>query len=448
MARLADLFEKVAAFTPEAFTALAKNIDEKWLEEALGAVKVKGDATLRKRRLPVLRAIWLVVGMGLFRDRSIHEVVCHLGLALPHGAPNRSVAPSAIPQARQRLGVDPIEKLFSLTAQSWAGDSADSDRWRGLAIYAADGTSVRVPDTVENEVEFGRPKTGRSKSGYPQVRMVALMAARSHILAGYSAGKYTDGELKLADDLWDQVPDHSLIILDRGFVSWWLVHRLQSCGAERHWMIRAKSDMVWRTVKQLGPGDELVEFRPSRQLRRKHREIPEVLTARRVSFQVKGYRPTSVITSLLDAEAFPANEIAEMYHERWEVELGFDEIKTHLLEREEAIRSKTPDGIRQELAGIAIAYNLVRVEMERVANELDVPPTRISFRHSLELIRNFCLGAWSTSPGVLPKRLVALDGDMRLMVLPERRTQRRYPRHVKIKLSNYAKNPGRPALPP
>ena len=445
MPSFSSAFEQVAAFVPAAFSALAKNIKPEWLEEALKLAD--GFATMRRRKLPIDKALWMVIGMGLFRDRSIAEVVEHLDLALPKGQTGAGVANSAIPPARERLGVEAVQRLFELTGEAWGRQEADKERWHGLQLFGADGTCLRVPDTEENEREFGRPGSARSTSGYPQVRVVALMALTSHVLTAMSVGGYHDGELSVAEALWAQVPAQSLTILDRGYVSFWLFHLLGQPApqGERHWMIRFSSKLTWRTLKQLGKGDELVEFEPSPALIKKHPSLPAKLVARMVSFQVKGYRPTKVVTSLLDSEKYPAKEIGALYHERWELEIGYDELKTHLLEREEALRSKTPRGIRQEIAGVAIAYNLVRVEMARVAHDAGLDPRRISFLHSVQLIRNFCLASWATAPGALPRRLASMERDLRLLILPERRTQRRYPRHVKIKMSNYARNHGRPA---
>jgi len=168
--------------------------------------------------------------------------------------------------------------------------------------------------------------------------------------------------------------------------------------------------------------------------------MQDKIVARMVSCKPKGYKPFKVITSLLDPVQYPAEEIGLLYHERWELEVGYDELKTHLLDRCEALRSKTPRGIRQEIYGIAIAYNLVRVEIARVAREAGVPPRRISFLHALHMIRAFCISVWATAPGALPRRLGSLERDLRSLILPERRTERRYPRHVKIKMSNYARN--------
>ena len=444
MASLSSTFEQVAAFVPESFSSLAHNIKPEWIEEAL--TLADGFATMRRRKLPIDKALWMVIGMGLFRDRSIAEVVDHLELVLPKGPAGPAIAASAIPPARERLGVGPVQRLFELTGEAWGIQEATKDQWRGLKLFGVDGTCQRIPDTIENETEFGRPGSARSTSGYPQVRMAALMALTSHILTAVSVGGYHDGELTVAEALWPQIPDHSLTILDRGYVSFWLFHLLRGKhpDAEKHWMIRFSNKLTWRTIKQLGPGDALVEFEPSEKLRREHPDLPEKIVARMVTCRPKGYKPFKVITSLLDPVQYPAKEIGALYHERWELEVGYDEIKTHLLERSEALRSKTPNGIRQEIAGIAIAYNLIRVEMARVAREAKVPPRRISFLHALHLIRAFCISVWATAPGAVPRRLASLERDLRSLILPERRTERRYPRHVKIKMSNYARNRNHP----
>lgn len=442
---LSDHFEQLLEFVPASLAALARHIKEEWVLQALACLK--GEAALRRRKLPVDRALWLTIGMGLFRDRSIAEVVSHLDLVLPGGPRRDGVAASAIPQARKRLGAEPIQRLFELTAGAWA--FADESRWRGLSLCATDGTCLRIPDTEENEREFGRPGSGRSTSGYPQVRIAALLGIASRVLAGLSLAAYSQGELTVAEALWPLIPDNSLTILDRGYLSFWLFHRFQQSipTANKHFLVRLKSNVTFTKVKDLGPGDMLVEFRPSPALRKKHPEMPESLLARLITFQAKGYRPTTVVTSLLDPEEYPAAEIGGLYHQRWEIELGYDEIKTHMLEREEALRSKRPEGVKQEIYGLGIAYNLVRVEMARVAKEQALPPNRISFTHALRFIRNFCVSAWTTAPGALPQRLMGLERDLALLILPERRTERRYPRQVKIKMSNYARNYGRHGPP-
>jgi hypothetical protein len=422
------------------FEVFADSLDRHWIEQALAAT---GTATVRRRKLPAEQVVWIVIGMALFRDRSIQEVVHHLDLVLPGRAATArraSATSSAVVQARDRLGVAPLATLFEQTASRWAGASADAHRWRGLAIYGVDGSALRVPDTPENEAAFGRPGSSRGPAGYPQLRLVALMVLRSHLLAGLNLGPWSVGEATLAEPLWQKLPDHSVTILDRGFLSYALLHRLATSGTERHWLIRAKSNLKWRTVKRLGPNDELVEILVSRQTRRAHPELPDPLQVRAVRYQRQGFRPQTLLTSLLDPVAYPAAEIAELYHERWELELGFDEIKTHTLEREEALRSRAPERVRQEVWGLAIAYNLLRLHMQHVAQRQRLAPSRISFRHTLLLVRNFWqLTAWLASPGNLPRRLEGLHQELALLILPPRRP-RRYPRAVKIKMSNYPRS--------
>ena len=434
-------FQEVAVFTPEAFSHFGRHVKDEWIVEALAAAR--GHATLRRRKLPVKRTLWLVIGMGLFRDRSIHEVAERLELALPGKDGEVGVAASAIPRARERLGAEAVERVFALTAGHWMATGAEAHAWRGLTLLGIDGSHLRIPDTEENEAAFGRPTTGRSVSGYPQVRLVGLFGLRSRVLGAMSVGAYGTGELTLVEPLWARVPDHSLTFLDRGFLSWLPLWQLSTTGEERHWVVRAKANLRMRKMRRLGPGDWLVEIAVPRALRAAHPEMPEVLQARCVQGRVKGFRPYTILTSALDAGRYPGAELAQMYRERWECELAYDELKTHLLERREALRSKSPDGIRQEIAGLGLAYNLVRLEMAEVAAQLGVPPTRISFLHTLHAVQDFMGWAWVTSPGALPRRVESHDRRVRLYLLPERRTTRRYPRHVKIKMSNYARNYGR-----
>lgn len=457
--RMAQLPESLAeilqADIPTCFTRFGRVLDVEWISTAL---QETGTASVRKRKLPAPMIVWLVIGMALFRDRSTQEVVHHLGLAFPSGKkgatkPGTPLAPSAIPQGRYRLGASPIEAIFKMSANRWAIEAADAYRWRGLALFGLDGTSLRVPDTDENREEFGLPHSSRGQSGYPQVRLVALMALRSHLLAGAAMGPYTgkkNGECSLALQLWPQVPEQSLIIVDRGFLDYGVFFRL-SHGEEgqatglKHWLVRGKKNLRWKTLKEFSPGDELVELPISSQARQKDPGLPRTMVARAITYQVQGYRPQTLLTSLIDPEQYPALEVAELYHERWEIELGYDEVKTHMLEREECLRSKKPEGVYQEMWGILLAYNLVRKEMLNVAEAAGIPAIQVSFRHTLQLLRVFCLvEAWTCAPGNLPKRLAShREMVASLLLLPERR-DRTYPRHVKIKMSNYKRNPGRP----
>ena len=172
--------------------AFASDLDAAWVREALERC---GAASIRRRKLPAESVVWLVVGMGLLRDCSIADVVRHLDLALPSADGSRGhVANSAVTAARQRLGEGPLEEIFVQSARHWAHEHARADSWRGLAVYAMDGTTPNVPDTDANRAAFHLPKTGRGQSSYPKVRLVTLMAARSHLLVDAAIGAFDGAE--------------------------------------------------------------------------------------------------------------------------------------------------------------------------------------------------------------------------------------------------------------
>jgi hypothetical protein len=415
------------------FQDLRRNVDPEWVEQALRAT---GTATVRRRRLPAEQVVWLVIGMALLRNRSIHDVVSKLDLVLP-GGESPTVVQSAVVDARARLGAEPMEWLFTRCAHEWAHPSARQHAWRGLALYGVDGSTLRVPDSDENRRVFGGSSGERGDSGYPLVRMATLMALRSHLLAGVAFGPYVESELSYAAALWESVPNNSLTIVDRNYLAAPVLVPLHRNGTNRHWLTRAKTRTVYHVIERLGPGDDLVELETSDTALQNDPTLPRRYRARAIRYQRKGFEPQTLLTSLVDATAYPAAEIVQLYHERWELELGYDEIKTEMLDREEAIRSRTPDGVRQELWGILIAYNLVRLEMERVAVAAKVEPTRISFVNAMRLICDEWLWCAIASPGAIPKHLRNLRAALTSLVLPPRRSERVYPRAVKIKMSNY-----------
>jgi hypothetical protein len=183
-----EAIEAVAAGErPASFEQFNAAIDPQWIADALSAT---GSASIRRRKLPAEHMVWLVIGMGVFRDRSIAQVVHHLDLVMPSATgARRQVTTAAIVQAREQLGVAPLAALFAQTAEAWALPAAAADRWRGLAVYGLDGTTLRVADTADNVAVFGRPASrGGEGAGYPQLRLVTLLALRAHLLVGAASG--------------------------------------------------------------------------------------------------------------------------------------------------------------------------------------------------------------------------------------------------------------------
>jgi hypothetical protein len=220
------------------------------------------------------------------------------------------------------------------------------------------------------------------------------------------------------------------------------------------WATESAQRHAWRGLALYGVDGTTVrvadstakELKVSSQARAVDPSLPETFQARAITYQRPGFAPQLLLTSMLDRKASPAKEIVALYHERWELELGFGEVKTDMLDRQEAIRSKTPKGVAQELWAVGLAYNLVRLEMERVAEEAEVPPNRISFVMALRLIRDEWMWSSATnSPGAIPGHLRRLREDVARFILPERR-QRTQPRAVKLKMSGYPRK--RPTVAP
>ena len=220
-----------------------KHLDPVWVEEALAST---GTATMRRRRIPAEQAVWLIVGMAVMRDQPITNVARQLEIALPAPDGSRTVASSALTQARARLGAEPMEWLFLRSSEEWAHRSADVDRWRGLALYGVDGTTLRVADSEENRAHFGGQDSGRHAggraervSGYPLLKLVVVMSLRSHLLAAAVFGPYATDERTYAVSLWSSIPDRSLVLLDRAYLQANVLVPLMN--SERHWLTRATS---------------------------------------------------------------------------------------------------------------------------------------------------------------------------------------------------------------
>ena len=437
---LDDVLRALNELGPEGgIERFAASLDPEWIEQALAHT---GTASIRRRKLPADQAVWMLIGMCLFADRSIVNVVEHLNLVLP-GV--KRLAPSTASSARYRLGPQPLRWLFEKVAGAW-GQTPGLGGYAGLSLYGIDGTHLRVYDSDQNFEHFGKPggRNGESDAGYPQLRLVGLMNISNRLLTAAEAGPWSQSEQTLVKPLTQQIPDHSLTIVDRGFYAFVWLNEVRSGGTERHVMIRAKKNLKYEIVGILPDGSALARVRPHKALRKEHPELPDSLLLRVIDYQLPGGEPSRLFVSLLDPIAHPAKELITLYHERWELEVGFDEIKTHMLERKECLRSKKPEGVYQELWAQLLVYNLVRREMLLAAQAHGLPPKRISFRSSLLWIRNFWITASLTgSPGSLPKHLAELRSTLDVLILPARRSERRYPRHVKIKMSSYPRNRGK-----
>lgn len=401
----------------DAFARLAGLIDNEWIEQALAA---SGKASIRRRKLPAEHAIWLVIGLSLYRQLPMWQVVQHLSLSLDG---QELPAPSASVQARQRLGCEPLQALFRLLTRAWSHPSTTP----ALRVLAVDGVVWSAPDTPDNRAELGSCATQHGPLPWPQVRAVCLLDTETHELLDASIGGVDQGELTLADEL--QGLDHSLTLFDRAYFSAAFLLNWQQ-GPQRHWLMRAKDNLRHDVVQSLSPHDQLIRMPVSQQARKLDPDLPSHWQARLITVTVKG-QTRRFITSLLDHELHPAQHLAQLYRQRWEIELAFRDIKQSLHGGQAVLRSKQPDLVKQEVWGLLTAYTLLRCWMRKMAEAAGVEPTRISFHTAQHAIVGLLHTASLSTPGTLPQRLAHLLAQARYFLLPPRRPDRSYPREVK-----------------
>ncbi|QJR82174.1 IS4 family transposase [Alteromonas pelagimontana] len=406
-------------------------LDPDILEQAF---KRAGVATVRRRRLPLEAVMWSVVGMSLFRNETVWDIASRLDISLP--GKNKLVAPSALVQGRQRLGYEAVQQTFQILAHRTFTTQA-FEQWCGLNLLAVDGVVYRTHDNEINRHEFGCDSNNHGESSYPQVRMCSLMEVSSHLLLDSAFDGRHAGEMSLAQQLLPSVPGHSLTLFDRGYYSLGLLHSWQSVGEDTHWMIPARKDLQYEVKHTLGKNDAIVTLSTTPQARKKFSELPENLTARLTSYQVKG-KTYRVLSSLIDPLRFPYDEVTEVYTQRWEIELGFREMKQGMHQSKHTLRSKKPDMVRQELWGLLLAYNLIRIAMIDATKDYDeLSPTRLSFNLCMRQVIAFFMFTSVHSASKLPAHYEELLNTLRLFTLPDKIPDRHYPRVIRRKPKKY-----------
>ncbi len=405
-----------------------------------------GRASQRRRRLPADSVVWLVIAMALFAADSIPKVWRRLHPTRDEPEPDDS----AFTQARRRLGVAPLRRLFLETARPMATHQTPGASYRGWRLMGLDGTVLDLPDTPENARTFGRPTTGRAEGAFPQVRLLALCELGTHAVCGLAIKPLCHGEPSMVGPLLEGLGPGMLLIWDRGFFSYELISAVVRRGA--HLLARVKSNTVLRPIRRLADGSYLAKVYPSAADRR--RDLRGLLVRVIEYTHDDPNRPGAgerhrLITDLTNPSDLPACEAPLVYHERWEEELAFDEIKTHLSHRAIPIRSKTPAGVVQEIYGLILAHYVIRRVMHDAAVGTDQDPDRLSFLDSLRVLQCQLPEAPQVDTETWYRRLLREVADQRLRP----RRDRWYPRVIKRKMSNWKKkrpehqNPPQPTKP-
>ena len=425
-------------FSQEDFVVevLAEVIAPQWIREVLRANDRESE---RQRDLPAPFMVWFVVLLGLFRRTSYSNLLEKIRGSWWAGATWKAEGcpcSSAISKARDRLGVEPLRDLFLVSRKTWL-ERTPGLEFHGKRVSALDGSTVKMPDTPENAEHFGKPSGGRGEGGYPLLRLMALLDVGSDIFREVRFGPYRVGELTLARQLVAALGPRDLVVMDRNFTAYDFLWDLRSTGAD--FVVRLKQTMTFREIKTRSEGDKVIEVEIPRYFRRKRPDMPRTWLLREITHIVNGEK-IRYLTSLADP-SIRSEEFPPLYKERWLEEGAYDELKTHLcactqVNRPVVLRSRTPQRVEQELYGLFIAHNTIRVIMAEAAATVAIYCRSLSYTAAIERIREATRDMMQLRTVELRARYCQLLNAIARARVPER-PDRHYPRAVKTKMSRY-----------
>lgn len=342
----------------------------------------------RVRQLPSRLVFYLVLVLCLFPQESYRSAAKILMQAFGRGASARPVpTAAAIGNARRRLGAEPVETVVRRVMQPIAGQETRGAWYREWRPVAFDGTTFTVPDTEENDAQFGRPGSGRGdgKGAYPQAQAACLVELGTHAVFDARLEPYRVSENALIEEMFTALRPGMLALADRGIYSFQRWTRAAATGADLLW--RVSANLILHPVEILTDGSCIAEITPPAasgippfRVRTIEYRVPDVADG-------KG-DPYRLITTILNPAQAPAKELAILYHERWDIEGFFKQIKGVQLNAERIFRSKSPDGVRQEFwAHLGVHYATMRIVAD-AAQHTNIDPDRISHKNTVRIIRS------------------------------------------------------------
>jgi Insertion element 4 transposase N-terminal/Transposase DDE domain len=360
------------------------------LKRVRAVLAATGKASQRERDLPAHVVVYYAIALALYMHSSYREVLRALleGVQwlLDPSVAVKVVGNSGISQARTRLGWEPLRQLHDELVKPIAVRSSRGAWYRAWRLVSLDGSTLEVADEQANEAAFGRPGASRGASAFPQIRFVSLVENGTHVLFGTQMGAYRTSEIKLAKAVLGALHQGMLCLADRGLSGFELWQQGLGTGAELLWRVRQISRLS--CDQRLADGSYLSRIYPSEKDRRNQ---THGRTLRVIEYRLDGVADAEpiyrLVTSILDAASAPAEELAALYHERWEIETALDELKTHLRGAKIVLRSKTPDLVRQEFYGLLMAHFAVRALMHEAALKAGEDPDRLSFLHAVRVVR-------------------------------------------------------------
>lgn len=346
----------------------------------------------RSRQFPALFTALLVIMMNLHTEVSQHSVLIQTveGIRRLYDLGVEQLgSKSGISHARQRLGVKVMERIFKSQCSPLATRETLGAYAFGLHMVAIDGTTEDVPDTPANRAYFGGPRNQSGDGAYPQVKCVHLCEIGTHAILDSTFWPYAVSEHTGAHRVIRSVQAGDLVFMDAGLYSYDLVYAIKERSAQT--LSRLPGTVKPKKVRDLSDGSYLAHIFPSQ--RSKHYQCAKPILVRIIEYAIDDpNRPSQydvhrLVTTLVNETLYPVIQLIELYHERWEIEITIDEIDTHQRLSQKPLRSRTPQGVIQELYGLLVAHYIVRAIMHQAAVAHHIEPDRLSFSESIRLIK-------------------------------------------------------------
>jgi hypothetical protein len=335
----------------------------------------------------------------------------------PRGSDPTRVSEEAFVQARQRMPWAYWAALFSLLGQRFQQQHDAWLRWREFRLVALDGTTLQLPPAQALRQHFGCATNGQGRKFPPQARLVMLQFPMARVPWRYELTPLAEGERTVAARLLAGLAVNDLVLMDQGFWSYGLFWQIQRQAA--YFAIRLYPGVCFNTLRRLGPKDRLVRWTPSDRAWRRL-GLPTSITLRVIDYQVRGFRPSAVVTNVLQPRRVAREQWVHLatsheegrqrlsqglYHRRWEIETTYHELKVRQ-GLESSLRCRTPQGIRYEVAGHLLLYLLTRWLIVEAAVAEGVDPLRISYVHALNELLDMAPSLTTAEAGHVARTLL------------------------------------------
>ena len=411
-------------FAPGHLGELTQHIPFEMVDAALAAT---GTTQARLRDLPSRVVVYLLLAGCLFGEVGYSGVWRKLTAALV-GIPTAAPTASALAQARRRVGPTPLRWLFDLLRGPAATARQQTGTWwRGLLVCAIDGTTLTVPDTAAVLRRLTKQRGNHGGTGYPQVRLVALLACGTRTVIDAVFGPTTTGETTYTTRLLSSLRPGMILLADRNFAAKDLLSAVAATGAQL--LVRIKNGRRMPVLARYRDGSYLSMLG----------QLPVRMVDCQITISTTTGRHTGLYrlaTTLLDPHRYPAAEVIRVYHQRWEIETAYLELKSSILGGR-VLRARTPTGIDQEIYALLIIYQLLRTAMaDATATNPSTDPDRASFTIAWQTARDQVIQAANVIADTVIDLVGTIGQHVLTNLLPDRRP-RISPRIVKRAISKY-----------